>query len=93
MPLHEVLMRSCQEAFSQDTHLVRKTREEYFRNHCPNFNNENTHDLMDIFQCMTKTTSLLGSTIYEIQEVWTGRDELKHANHMLRTLPKDLKFF
>ena len=93
MPLHKVLTRSHQEAFGQDTHLVRKTWEEYFRNHSPNFNNENTHDLTDVFQCMTKTAGLLGSTIYEIQEAWTGWDELQHANHMLRALPKGLKFF
>ena len=49
MPLHKVLMRSHQEAFGQDSHLVRKTREEYFRNHCPNFNNVNTCDLTDVF--------------------------------------------
>ena len=49
MPLHKVLMRSHQEAFTQDTHLVRKMRDEYFKNHCLNFNNENTRDLMDIF--------------------------------------------
>ena len=42
---------------------------------------------------MTKTASLLGSAIYEIQEVWTGWDELQHANHELRVLPKGLKFF
>ena len=48
-PLYKVLMRSHQEAFSRDSHLVRKMREEYFRNHCPNFNNENSHDLTDIF--------------------------------------------
>ena len=65
---------------------VRKTREEYFRNHCPNFNNENSHDLTDVFWCMTKTAGLFGSTIYEIQEAWTGQDELQHANHMLRAL-------
>ena len=93
MPLHKVLMRSHQEAFGQDTHLVRKTREEYFRNHCPNFNNENTHDLMDVFRCMIETADLLGSVIYEFQEAWTGWDELQHANYALRTLPKGLKFF
>ena len=49
MSLHKVLMRSHQEVFGQDTHLVRKTREEYFRNHCPNINNENIHDLIDMF--------------------------------------------
>ena len=42
---------------------------------------------------MIETTSLLGSTIYEIKEAWTGQDELQQANYMLRTLPKGLKFF
>ena len=78
-PLHKVLMRSFPEAFSWDTHLVRKTREEHFRNHCPNFNNENTCDLMDIFQCTIETAGLLGSAIYEIQEAWTGQDVLQHV--------------
>ena len=76
MPLHKVLMQNHQVAFGQDTHLVRKMREEYFRNHCPNFNNENTRDLTDIFQRMTKTAGLLCSAIYKIQDVWTGWDEL-----------------
>ena len=48
---------------------------------------------MDVFQCMTKTASLLGSAIYEIQEVWTGLDELQHAKHVLRALSKGLEFF
>ena len=93
MPFHKVLMRSCQEAFGWDTHLVRKTREEYSRNHCPNFNNENTHDLMVVFSCMIETAGLPSSAIYEIQEAWTGWDELQLANYVLRTLPKGLKFF
>ena len=92
-PLHKVLMRSHQEVFGWNTHLVRKMREEYFRNHCQNFNNEDTPDLTDIFWCMIETTGLLGSAIYEIQEAWTGWDELQHANYVLRTLPKGLKFF
>ena len=64
-PLHKVLMRSHQEAFGQDSHLVWKTMEEYFRNHCPNFNSKNYCDLMDVFQHMIKTAGLLGSIIYE----------------------------
>ena len=83
MPLHKVLRRSHQEAFSKDTHLVRKTRDKYFRNHCPNLNNENTRDLIDFFQCMSETAGLLGSTIYKIQEAQTGWDELQHANYVL----------
>ena len=42
---------------------------------------------------MIETAGLLGSAIYEIQEEWTGWDELQHANYVLRTLPKGLKFF
>ena len=48
---------------------------------------------MDIFWHMVETASLLGSAIYEIQEAWTGQDELQHANYALRTLPKGLRFF
>ena len=93
VPLHKVLTWSCQEAFGQDYSLVRKMREEYFRRHCPNFNNENSHDLTDIFCCMIKTAGLLSSAIYEIKEAWTGQDEWRQANDMPRTLPKGLKFF
>ena len=92
MPLHKVLTWSCQEAFGWDSSLVRKMREEYFRSHCPNFNNKNSCDFTDIFWCMTETTHLLGSAIYEIKEAWTGQDELWQANYALRTLLKGLKF-
>ena len=92
MPLHKALTWSCLEAFSQDSSLVREMREEYFRRHCPNFNTENTHDLSDVFWCMTRTAELVGSTIYEIKEVWTGPDELQQANYVLRTLLKGLTF-
>ena len=37
---------------------------------------------------MIETAGLLVSAIYEIQEAWTGQDELQHANYALRTLPK-----
>ena len=93
MPLHKALTRSHQEAFGQDSSLVRKMREEYFQSHCPNFNNKNSSDFMDVFPCMTETAGLLGSAIYEIKEAQTGKDELQQANYMLRTLPKGLKFF
>ena len=42
---------------------------------------------------MIETAILLDSAIYEIQEVWTGQKELQHANYVLRTLPKGLRFF
>ena len=93
MPLHKALTRSYQEAFSQDSSLVRETREEYLWSHCPNFNNESIQDFTDIFQCMIETAGLLGSAIYKITEAWSGQDELQQANYLLMTLPKGLKFF
>ena len=42
---------------------------------------------------MIETTGLLDSAIYEIQEAWTGWKELQHANYVLWTLSKGLKFF
>ena len=42
---------------------------------------------------MTKTAGLLGSAIHEIQEAWTRQDELQHANHVLRAIPKGPKIF
>ena len=41
---------------------------------------------------MAKSAKLLGSSIYEIQEVWEGPDELQQVNYALRSLPKGLKF-
>ena len=51
-----------------------------------------THDLSEIFRHMAKSPNLLGLSIYEIQEVWKGPDELQQANYTLRALPKGLKF-
>ena len=71
---------------------MKEAREEYFRRHSLNFNNENSHNFTGIFRCMIETADLLGSAIYEIREVWTGLDELWQANYMLRALLKGLKF-
>ena len=92
LPLHKVLSWSCHEVFNQDSSLVKETREEYFRRHSINFNDENSHDFTGIFRCMIETAGLLGSAIYEIKEVGTGPDKLQQANYVLRALPKDLKF-
>ena len=50
------------------------------------------HDLSEVFRCMAKSTKLLGSAIYEIQDIWKGPDELWQANYALRALSKGLKF-
>ena len=93
MLLHKALSRSCQEAFSRDSKLVWKAREEYYWEHCLHFNNTTSCNMMDVFQNMIESTSLLSSKIHKIKETWTGQSELQYANNYLRTLPKDLKFF
>ena len=34
--------------------------------------------------------SLLDSEIYEIQEIWTGPEDLQYTNDALKSLPKGL---
>ena len=41
---------------------------------------------------MAVSPDLLGTSIYEIQALWTGPDKLKQANYSLQSLPKGLKF-
>ena len=71
---------------------MKEARKEYFKRHSYNFTTEGTCDLSEVFRCMAKSTKLLGSSIYEIQEVWKGPDELEQPNYALRSLPKGFKF-
>ena len=89
---NKVLKWSHLEAFSQDSQLVKKAREEYFSKHSYNFITEGTHDHLDIFKQMATSTKLLGISIYEIQAVWSGPDKLRQDNYALRSLCKGLKF-
>ena len=91
-PLYKALTASCLEAFNQDSHLVRETREGSFRRHSLNFSVKNTCDLSEVFWHMIMAAELLGSSVYEIKETWVGPDELQQANYALRALPKGLKF-
>ena len=93
MPLYESLMGSQWEAFAKDLDLVQKAREDYFKTNCPHFNHATLCDLMGIFWDMVTSASLLGSQIYEIQEVWRGQNELWYANDVLKTSPRGLQFF
>ena len=85
-----MLKWSHSEAFSQDSDLVKEAREEYFSKHSYNCTMEGT--LLEIFRWMAKSAKLLGTSIYKIQAVSTGLDELRQANYALRSLPKGLKF-
>ena len=92
-PLYKVLTWSHSEAFSQDTSLVRETREEYFKRHSPNFTMEGMHDLSEVFRHMAKTAKLLGSAIYMKSRKY-GRGQMS-CNKLImhwRSLPKGLKF-
>ena len=84
MPLHKALTGSQWEAFARDSNVVRKVREEHYKTNHPHFNHKTSRNLTDIFHDMIKSTSLLGSQIYEIQEVWEGQSELRYANYVLR---------
>ena len=91
-PWSKVLKWSCSEAFSWDSNLVNKAREEYFSKHSYNFNTDSSCNLSEIFRQMANSAKLLGTSIYEILMMWTGPDELQPANYALRSLGKDLKF-
>ena len=88
-----MLKQSHSEAFSWDSELVKKAREEYFLKHSYNFITDGTHNHPEIFRQMAASAELLGMSIFEIQVVWSGLDELKQANYALRSLPKGLKLF
>ena len=76
MPLHRVLTGSQREAFARDLDLVQEAREEHYKTNWPHFNHKTSHNLMNVFWGMITSADLLGSQIYEIQEVWEGQSEL-----------------
>ena len=71
---------------------MKEAREKYFKRHSLNFNDDNTHDFTGIFRHMIESAGLLGSSIPEMQEVWTRLDELWQASYALMVLLKALKF-
>ena len=72
--------------------MVKEAREEYFSKHSYNFTTEGTCNLSEIFRLIAESAELLGTSIYEIQALWTGPDEVRQANYALRSFPKGLKF-
>ena len=89
MLLHKVLSRSHQEAFSRDSRLMQKAREDYYQENHPHFDSKTSCNMVDIFWSMIKSTSLLCSEIYQIQKIWTGWHELQYANYALKPCIKD----
>ena len=83
---------SCADAFSWDSSPIKEARECYFVTHPWDLARSNMDDISDIFRELAQGAGLLGESIYEIQVSWNGLEELKHANYILRSLPKGLKF-
>ena len=80
------LKPSYTDAFSQDSGPMREAT------HPWDWAHSNTDNLSDIFRELAQGASLLGESIHEIQLAWNGPEDLKHANYVLWSLPKGLKF-
>ena len=79
--------------FCQDTDLVQATRWTYFEVNHPAFNQERSHNLSSLFWEMITSTNLLGSEVYEVQEVWARWKSLRFTDCAMRGFPKGLQFF
>ena len=86
------LKPSCADTFSCDSDPMKEARLCYFANHPCDWIHDNTNDLSDIFRELAEGPGLLGESIHEIQLLWDGPEELKHANYTLQSLPKGLRF-
>ena len=92
-PLAGHLKDACQEAFCQDSALVKQIRWTYFQAHQPAFDREATHDLAHVFKEMAEAVGLMNTNIYQVQDPWQGKKELWAANHTVRSSVKDLQYF
>ena len=86
------LQPSRADAFCQDSELMKEAREHYFATHPWDWAHDNMADLSDVFRELAQGAGLLGKSIHEIQVSWSGPPHLRHANFVLRSLPKGLKF-
>ena len=86
------LKPSCVEAFSHDSNPMKEARLHFFATHPCDWVHNSTNDLSDIFRELAEGASLLGESIHEIQLLWDGPEELKHANYALQSMPKGLRF-
>ena len=77
------LKPSQADAFSHDSDPVKEDRSCYFATHPSDWIYNGTDNLSDIFRELAKGASLLGKSIHEIQLLWDGPEELKHANYSL----------
>ena len=86
------LKPSQADAFCQDSKLMKEARACYFATHPWDWVHDNMADLSDVFRELAQGAGLLGKSIHEIEVSWTGLPHLRHANFVLWSLPKGLKF-
>ena len=86
------LKPSQADAFCWDSELMKEARTCYFATHLWDWMHDNMADLSNVFRELAQGTGLLGKSIHEIQVSWTGLPHLRHANFVLQSLPKGLKF-
>ena len=80
------------DAFSWDSGPIKEARECYFATH-PGIGLAATRTISLTFSGnLPKVLACWAEFIHEIQVSWNGLEELKHANYILRSLPKGLKF-
>ena len=87
------LKEGQQEAFFKDSSLVRVARQTYWESHLIDFRQEGSHDLSSVLHEMVSSTCLLHSSIFEVQDTWCGRKDLKAANQVAKNSPKCIHFF
>ena len=92
-PVAKALKEPCCEAFSKESAVVKVARWAYFKTHWANFEEEGSHDLASIFWDMASSTNLLGTEVHEVQEEWSGQQELKATNKTAKASQKDIHIF
>ena len=86
------LKPSWVDTFNRDSGPIKEAGEHYFATHPWDWACSNRDNHSDIFRELTQGAGLLGESIHEMRVSWNGLEELKHANYILRSLPKGLKF-
>ena len=92
-PLARTLREAQSEAFSKDSEVVKGAQQTYQKTHKAMFDQEGSYDLTSVFWDMAWETGLLNVEICEVQEVWTGWQELKAFNCAIKASQRNIQFF
>ena len=72
---------------------MKAARQAYFKTHWANFEEEGSHDLSSTSQDMAYSMNLPGTEVYEVQEEWSGWQELKTTNRTTKASQRGTHFF